>query len=317
MALRADLAERSDQRRLRIPAPALRRVDVRAVVCFVSGPGRFRRLVDSIESVLASDGDSVQIMVIDDCSIDAREAEIRALFPDVVVVRRRVPTGGPPMTWPQLRLGVCEALTHHRFDLWVKLDSDSLVVGPRFTEVLAERMAAVPHAGLGGSVGRRADGAAEDRAYHFTVLMREAGTDPILETALERARRHGWAGEVVQGGGLCLTAEAARRLAANRWLDWRPRWYSQVSDDLALSIFVAAAGLQLASLGDPTGVVAVANNFLPLAKETLADKPWVLAHSLTTGRDGESEDELREFFAAARSGWPDRSRAPSAPGQAI
>jgi hypothetical protein len=312
LALRAELAERADRRQGRIPPPGQRRRDVRSVVCFISGPGRARYLFDSIESVLASDGGEVQVIVVDDCAVDAREAEVRSRFPEVEVIRRRFPTGGPPRTWPQTRLGIEFALAHYEFEQWVKMDSDALVVGPRFSESTLARFEASPGSGLAGSLGTRADGAPEDRDTHPAVLAREVRGDRILAAAQRRAREQDWSGHIVQGGLMCLTRQAADAVVRDGWIEWYPKWHSVVSDDLALSLFVMASDFQLLSIGDPGGIVAVANKHLPLSKEELANGRWVACHSTRVGLAGESEDDLRDYFRAARSDWSSPSSAAGA-----
>jgi hypothetical protein len=313
LALRAEIAELADRRRSRIPPPGRRRREVRSLVCFVSGPGRSQYLYDSIEAVLASDGDAAQVIVVDDCAVDAREAEVRSRFPEVEVVRRRLPTGGPPRTWPQVQLGIEFALARYDFEQWVKMDSDALVVGRDFSEQTIARFEASPESGLAGSVGTRADGAPEDRRYHAIVLGREVRGDRILAAAEKRARERGWSGDVVQGGLMCLARPAAQALVRDGWIEWYPKWHSQVSDDLALSMFVTASNFRLLSIGDPEGVVAVANKHLPLPKEELANGRWVACHSTRVGADGENEDELRDFFRAAKMRWSPPSSASSAP----
>ncbi|MDX6643208.1 MAG: hypothetical protein QOD76_1170 [Solirubrobacteraceae bacterium] len=305
LALRARRAERQDRRAGRIPPPPSPVRTVSSVVCFISGPGRPKWLEDSIESVLASEGDDAHVIVIDDCSVDARESVIRARFPQVEVLRRSFPTGGPPQTWAQLQLGLRHAMEHHDFERFVRLDTDALVVGPSLSARLGEALASAPEAGLAGSFRVRADGAPEERDYHIGVIERELRHDRTLADAVSRARANGWQdGDVVQGGAMCLTAAAARAMQRDGWLDWRQSWHSIVTDDLAMSMFVSASGMGLHSIGDPQGIFAVANKDLPLPKEQLAGDPWVIAHSTRAGRDGEDEATLRAFFREQRASWP-------------
>jgi hypothetical protein len=53
----------------------------------------------------------------------------------------------------------------------------------------------------------------------------------------------------------------------------------------------------------PDGILALGNEALPLPKEQIADGPWVAAHSLRRGLNGEREAELRQFFGARRAEW--------------
>lgn len=307
LALRALRAEREDRRGGRIlPTPPARRGKCRAIVCIPAGPGSRAALFDTIDSVLASDQGASQIVVIDDCSVDCREAVVRERYPEVDVVRTRAPSGGPPNLWPPLLTAFEHVLRHYDFDILAKLDTDALVTGPGFSERAIERLDAVPETGIAGSFLTRADGRPEGHEYEVEVLERELPRDPVLSSAVERAEAAGWRrGDAVQGGAMFMTREACERLKREGWLEWRRPWHSIAPEDLTLTIFVRACGLEALSLGAPADAfVAVANKGLPLSKEELADGPWVAAHSVRAGLDGESEDELREWFRARRMKWP-------------
>jgi glycosyltransferase involved in cell wall biosynthesis len=282
-----------------------RPVDVRAVVLFISGPGRTDELLDSIDSVLASEGEDVQIIVVDDCSIDTRESVVRARYPQVDVLRSGIPVLGPPNITPLTLLGIRHALARYRFDHCIKMDSDALVTGPRLTDAIESRVGVVPDAGLAGAHMVRCDGAPYDNVwFHAETLAYEMRRDRTLRAAAERAVARGWTpGEIVEGGVCALTREACEALASNGWLDWRPPRSSIVSEDLVLSTFVRAAGLRLVQLGGPEGIFAVDTKLLPLPKDEVAAGPWVAAHSVKRGIGGEPEDVLRSFFRAARSRW--------------
>lgn len=310
-ALRAVVAERSDRRHGRIPPPTARSEEVLAVICIPSGPGDPARLVDTIDSVLASDGDSSQILVVDDCSVSAREAVIRERFPQVEFLRRPFPSGGLPNIWPPLRAGMEHALANYRFSMFAKLDTDAIVTGPSFSERCEERLAAAPEAGIAGSFRLRADGRAEDHIYHASVLDHEVSRDRMLARAAERAKANGWRpGDAVQGGVSLFSRSACEALKSEGWLDWPRPWHSNIAEDLAVTVFVRACGLEALSVGAPNeGLLAVAARGLALPKEDLADGPWVAAHSTRVGLHGESEAELRAFFAERRSQWA-RGRVP-------
>jgi hypothetical protein len=304
-ALRAEWAERTDARRGRVPPPTPRRRNVRSVVWFAAGPGSRDALLDSIESVVASDGSDTQIVVVDDCSVQAREAVVRERFPQVDFCRTRFPTGGPPSMWRLCQLAFRHAMANYDFELWIKMDSDALATGPSLSSCTAGRIAGVPNAGFAGSLHIRADGVPEDRSYHAAVLAREARRDRVLAAALDRATSAGWVvGDVVQGGVCAVTRAACEAMARERWIEWSKRWHQITSEDLALSLFTRASGLELVSIGDPDGIYAVANKHLPLPKEQIAEGPWVAAHSVRAGTQGEDEATLRSFFRARRADWP-------------
>jgi hypothetical protein len=275
------------------------------VVWFPVGPGSRDALLDSVESVIASDGADSQILVVDDCSVDAREAIVRERFPEVDYRRKRFPGGGPPNMWAVVRTALEHALARYDFELWLKMDTDALAVGPGLSAETIARLDAVPNAGVAGSFQIRADGAPEDHVYHAQVLARERKRDRMLDAAADRASVAGWRpGDIVQGGVCAVTRPACDALVREGWLGWNQRWHQLSSEDFALSLFALAAGFELVSIGGPDGIYAVGNKHLPLPKEQLSSRPWVAAHSLKHGHDGEDEAELRNFFRARRAEWP-------------
>src|SRR5207237_10867085 len=103
-------------------------------------------------------------------------------------------------------LGLRRALERYDFEQWVKFDTDALVVGPRFSEVMLDRIGAEANPGMAGCHGIRADGALETYAWHASVLEREEPHDAVLHEAADRARAHGWRdGEQVHGGVFSVT----------------------------------------------------------------------------------------------------------------
>jgi len=277
---------------------------VRSVVYFISGPGRPAELLDSIDSVLASDGDDSQVIVVDDFSIDPREALVRERYPEVAVLPMRIPSGGPPRMWPHVQLALRHARENYDFELFLRLDTDALVVGPDVSRRTLDVVGAADRAALAGSVVVRADGEPEDHGYHARIVRRERRYDRALAAALDAAVARGWApGRVVQGGAQCMTRAGVDAVAHAGWLDYRQPWHSNASDDLLLSIFASSAGAELVSIGGPDGVFAVANKHLPVATSELANGHWLVAHSTRLGFEGEDEATLRELFRASRPAW--------------
>jgi hypothetical protein len=304
-AVRAEAVEHLDRRRGRIPPAPRRRREVRSVVCILAGPNDRSAVFDSTEALLASDGDAAQVVVADDSSVAVRESIVRERFPEADVLRNPRATGGPPHLWALCRLGIERALERFDFEQWVKADSDALVTGPGFSARTLERLADAPEAGIAGCTGVRCDGVPTDYRYHAEVLARELPRDRTLRAAVERATARGWRlGECVHGGAFTVRRAACEAVAAQGWLAWRRPWHSLVNEDIALSLFVKAAGFELLSIGDPSGIFAVANKDLRLPKEEIAAGPWVIAHSVKLGYDGEDEAVLRTYFGKQRQSWP-------------
>ncbi|MEH3054380.1 MAG: hypothetical protein PGN13_10300 [Patulibacter minatonensis] len=304
---------------------------VRTVVWIPAGPGALDGLLAAWESVVASSPGEVALLVTDDWSPDAHADAVRVHVPEALVVRTHVPSGGPPRLWPVTSLAVSWALRCFDFDHLVKFDTDALAVGPGWVEGIAqaiERAQATPPVtgpedgdgsaaralsadvpiGIAGSFIERPDGHVEtDRAYHRAVLAGEVPRDRQLAGWVARAEAGGWpAGSIVQGGCLVLTRAYAEALVAEGTLDYTPRLRTIVSEDLLLTVLAYAFGFRAASLGGPSGPLAIANKHLPLPLAELLDpgSRWLVAHSTKVGLDGEPESALRERAARARADWP-------------
>ncbi len=310
------------------PAPGARR-RVRAVVWIPAGPGSLEGLRAAWESVVASSPGEVALLVTDDWSHDAHAAAIHAFAPDAVVVRTRVPSGGPPRLWPVTALALRAALAHFDFALFIKFDTDALVVGPQWVEGIADAIAraqreapitaaedgetpaarcsaAVP-VGIAGAFIERPDGEHEtDRPYHRRVLDGERPHDAQLDAWVQGAVAGGWpSGSIVQGGCLIVTRPYADALAASGALAYVPRLRTIVSEDLLITVLAYALGFRAASLGGPRGPLAIANKHLPRPLDELIDPAsrWLVTHSTKVGLGGEPEAEIRAAVAAARRSW--------------
>jgi peptidoglycan biosynthesis protein MviN/MurJ (putative lipid II flippase) len=307
------LADRGEREK---PSPSfLAGRRVRSLVLMPAGPGSLDALCDTADSLFASDDGESQVLVIDDWGEDTRAAVLRRRLPSADVIRTPSPSGGPPALWPMFQRAILFALDNYEFDLLVKLDTDAIITGPGFSSTLARRIHRAPGAGIAGSYRVRADGRAEDHHYHAAILQRERRWNEQLDEAARRAEARGWrTGDAVQAGVLALTREACEGMRDDGWLDWNRPWYSQLAEDLLLTIFTVACGYDPVSIGGPGGIVAVANKGLPLPTQQIIDGPWVAAHSVNHGYHGEREAELRERFREARGGWLASIPAPRAGG---
>lgn len=311
------------------PTPPAAPRRVRAVVWIPAGPGSLDGVLAAWESAVASSPGEVALLVTDDWSSDAHLAAIRAHVPDAVVVRTRTPSGGPPRLWPVTALALRTALAHFEFDYLVKFDTDALAVGPHWVQGIASAIAAAQLAdpvtapedagspavtlpaavpiGIAGAFIERPDGEQEtDRPYHQRVIRGEVPRDGQVASWVRRAEAQGWPfGSIVQGGCLTLTHELCAAIADAGALDYRPRMRTIVSEDLLLTVLAYAFGFRAASLGGPSGPLAIANKHLPLPVEELVDPAsrWLVAHSTKVGLAGEPEAEIRDRARAARSSW--------------
>ena len=291
-----------------------------------AGPGAHDALLDTWASAEASSPGEVGLLVTDDWTSDCDQATLRRSVPEAVVVRPRLPTGGPPRLWPITTLAIAAARAHFDFDLLIKLDTDALGVGPGWIEAIAAAIdsdeasdvnacpadGAAPAwqapVGIAGAFRERADGEREtDEPYHRRVLAGELEHDPVLAAWVQRARDAGWPhGAIVQGGCLVMSRAYCEALVTAGALAYRPRLRTIVSEDLLLTVLAYSLGFRAASLSGRSGPMAIANKHLPLPLDELLDPAsrWVVAHSTKVGLDGEPEAELRGRAAAQRRRWP-------------
>ena len=158
-ALRAARARRRDTHPRRCESA---RREFRGIYLLPAGPGNWPALRDTIESILHWDGDDTKVVVIDDATVDCRQAIVQAHFPQVDVLRRVWPTGGPPRLFPMIASSIRKLLRRYRFDVLCKLDTDALVTGRGAVARVAATFAESPKIGMLGTMGLRADGVAED-----------------------------------------------------------------------------------------------------------------------------------------------------------
>ncbi len=279
-------------------APRTRR-RTRAVYLILCGPGTLDDLCDALDSIAAWDAGAAAV-VVDDATVDVRAADVAARHPEAAVLRMRWPTGGPPRQSPAVNRALRAALAHYDFDVLCKLDTDALVTGPGFTDAAARRFAQDPGLGMLGTVGLRADGVPEDYTYDAWLIRHERRWSRTVRDRVERAERAGWDGAKVHGGVYLLSRAAADEVAASGDLECAPPWWSQIPEDLWLSLAVRAAGFRLGSWGAPGEPIASASRFLPVPLSEVADRGVLAVHSVRRGLDGEPEAIVRAALRAQR-----------------
>jgi hypothetical protein len=297
-ALRAARAARRDGGHA-LPAPDPRR-GYRAVYVIPAGPRDWEPLRDTLDSVLHYEAGEAKIVVVDDASADCRPARVRSAYPQVDVVRRRWPSGGPPRDYPVLADGIRAALERYDFEVLFKLDTDALVTGPAPSAAVAAMFAERPQLGMVGTHLVRADGLAEDYEFDRWVLPHTVRWSRSARRLVERARAGGYSGAKVRGGVYAVSRAALDAAARSGDLTWRPPWWTQLNEDFWMSAIVLANGFGLGSAGGPGEPFVVASNFVPMDKEQVLAERKLAIHSVRRGIRGEDETEMRRFFRAVR-----------------
>ncbi len=274
----------------------------RGVYVIPAGPGDWEPLRDTLASVLAYEGTDAKVIVVDDATVDCRAAAVQAELPEVDVVRRRVPSGGPPRNTPVVLAGLRHARANYDFEVAIKMDTDALVTAASPSAVAASYFAEQPRVGLAGTYLTRADGLPEEYEFDAWVLRQTERWSPAARRMMARARAGGYRGAKVHGGVYAVSGAAVEALATSGDLSWREPFWTPLGEDFWLSMLVLANGFELGSLGGPGEAFAVASKYTPIAKEQVLSEPRVAIHSVRRGADGEDEATLRAFFRAAREG---------------
>lgn len=295
-ALRARRAERRDG----FPASGGGPRRFTAVYVIPAGPRDWQPLQDTVESIVHYEGGQAKVVVADDNSVACRAAIVRERFPDVDVIRGRWPSGGPPRQAP-FQARIFEAVRRrYDFDVLIKMDTDAIVTGPGLGARAAEEFARHSELGALGSLGVRGDGVLEDYSYDAWTLAHSRRWSRTVRRLLARARGNGYDGPRPHGGVYILSRAALDVASADGLLALDPPLWSLIPEDLWFSLVVAAAGFRLASFGAPGEPLVSASHYLPLPKEEVLSSGKLAVHSVRRGSAGESEEELRRFFRAAR-----------------
>ena len=174
------------------------------------------------------------------------------------------------------------------------------MTGPGLTASAVRRLVEDPGLGMLGTVGMRADGVPEDYTYDAWVLHHERRWSATVRDRVERAERAGWDGAKVHGGVYLVSRAAAAAVAAAGDLERDPPWWSQIPEDLWLSLAVRAAGFRLGSWGAPGEPTASASKLLPVPLAEVRERGVLAVHSVRRGLDGEPEPVVRAALRAQR-----------------
>ncbi len=294
------------------------------------GPGatELRRVRDLMDSLRRCEPTRGQVLLVADRQPGLHDlARSRGQWSPVDVIDHPVKNAGRGTG--MVNAGVLQALRwiarNHRTEaFWLKLDTDSLVIGP-FARRLRQFFSDHPEAGMVGSYSRWPDGSPRPyQAWHAGVLRTmsrriglwpswldwrdrlwlSAGRNHRKRVAVLRAARAaGYRdGDHCQGGGYALSSEAVQAIAARGWLD-DPRLYRRTAlgEDVMVAMMVAGSGGRLLDFNKPGEVFAVQWRGLPGSPEALVEAGYAVTHSLKSWQ-GSDEWALRERFLRLREG---------------
>lgn len=290
------------------------------VVAIPVAPGELdrARVADLLSAVSVCEPLATDVLIVDDEGGHAPAprswAAPGALRLTVVPNPRRgrgIPSLGGTTAGTLAALAWCQA---ERPGAWVlRLDADALVIGP-FAD--AVERALQPGDGILGSCHRTCNGdvrdvraIADDIARHRRAVwawrhpprrpwwIRPA--DPLIRGVLADAARAGYVpGEHCIAAGCAVSPALIGALHARGWLEQPTRWlHARLGDDMVLGAMTRACGL---ALRDLPAVFGITHRGLPDRPSALQARGFAIIHSVKND-PAASEEELRAFFAAARS----------------
>lgn len=300
----------------------------RMAILLAVGPGdvELNRLADLGASLSFYAPEVDRLLIVDDAN--RPDALVNSLAPSLQIITQIIPNPRfrDELGWREgLTIGIWAGLANLAkegyWDFVLKLDTDSLIIGPPINSI-ASFISSHMHAGLIGTTHQTPAGldtkwsvfapwvrllksrfcfyrdpVTQRRKFRWGLGNRAHRQRKLLKAALAQSYQPG---EHCQGGGYALTGHALDALAqANLLRD--PFLWSKVpiTEDVALALCVCALGFKLQAankFGDPIGVQYTGLAFPP---NEMIDRGYTVIHSLKNDLH-HSEKELRTYFAKLR-----------------
>jgi len=282
-----------------------------AIIFIPFTDGEYEMLIDTIESIEYYVKEPHHIIAIDDCSSDRIDLKLTQSKPSVTVIRNEQKYGGRNGLYITMAKACKYALENFTFKVFMKMDTDALMVGKGLVTDAINYFHENPKAGILGSYRVRADGKKRNWSKWKIALLYESSAirpflgkkilwRPILKTAKKNCYD---IGENVLGGAYFIRYDCIEAMLENGYLDYDYEGilkHSRIGDEIIYSLLCKACGYDLHDFGKPEHSMAIALDSLPLTKEEIIAKQKTVIHSLKKGKDGESQTELRLFFRQQR-----------------
>lgn len=303
----------------RIPSP-LSSETIKALYFLPVGPktqGPF--LADTVDSIRCFKSPASRILIFDDgatCDI----APLAGTDPMIRIMRseRRQQDAvydSRGIFWVRQARCWAELLKNEDFDVLIRLDDDSAVIGSEPEQDAAVVFRADSSCALLGQYRRMPDGRDVSLDWPARQIRRECTWNWVIKGRRQvlvrwRWRRRlrrlvhsalaaGWTiGEHVTGGGYFIKRSALAALADCELLPAGECAASELADDHLLSLCVAAAGLGIGDCAGPQGIVAYRLDRFPFPPDEVGKRPAKIIHSVR--RQVIEEAEVRVALAAKR-----------------
>lgn len=268
-------------------------------------------LVDTIRSIRYYVKERHHIIAVDDFSPSRPDERLKTEFPDVTVMRNPKKHGGRSGLYVTQAMACKYAIEHFDFKFFIKMDTDALMVGPGLITKAAEKLRQQPRIGIFGSYRLRADNRKRNWhmwkltfAYESSFFRKFFGKPVLWRQAISEARKNGYdLGENVLGGCYILNERCLKEMQKRKYLDYEYDniiAHSSIGDEIIYSLFCKAAGFDIADFGRLDQPMAIALDVIPIPKEKIVADGKAVIHSVKKGLNGESQEELREYFRSFR-----------------
>jgi len=118
----------------------------------------YQMLIDTIESIRYYVEEDYHLIAVDDNSLSRLDLQLKQEIPEITVLRNPKRHGGRSGLYVTQAL-VCKfALEYFDFKVFIKMDTDALMVGPELISKSVKRFQLQPKLGILGSYKYRADG---------------------------------------------------------------------------------------------------------------------------------------------------------------
>ena len=272
----------------------------------------YEMLLDTIRSIQYHVAEPHHIIAVDDCTPSRLDERLRREMPGITVLRNPRKHGGRSGLYVTQAAAATHALAHFDFKLFIKMDTDALMVGPGLVSSAVQRFAARPELGILGAYTVRADGHRRHWRwwkwafrYESSPLRWLFGKPRLWDKPLRAARPHGYdLGENVAGGCYLINAACLRAMKAQGYLDYKPEAilaHSVIGDEIIYSLLCKAVGYGIGEFGTAADPMVIALDHVPMPVEQITAQRKAVIHSIKRGFRNESQQALRDYFRAHRS----------------
>lgn len=271
----------------------------------LSAKNRFDHMVDTIASVEHYTRGDCRIVLQDNSSPLQLGKKLKALFPDVDVVRAPVNYRMFGGLYKSLSLALLHIHASYEFQVLMKMDTDALMTGYGLEDAAADYFEHHPQVGeIGNHVfeGKGVEWPRRQLVNETSLLgwLRDRQRCATLRYYVQLARSHGYRlGEHILGGAALYSPVFIERLVDGGFLLREEISRCVLHEDHLFSLLCKAVGMDLADATVPEFPLAVVWRGLPASPELLVESGASVVHS-TRSWQGMNEDDIRTFFQARR-----------------